>query len=130
MVASPSSEATSLRLLELWFETTQWLLERTARFPKHLRHTLTERIELGALTTLELLTSASYRKGRSKEAQLREASDRMNALRILLRLAYSLRVLPNDVFEEAARRLVECGALLGGWIRQQQQPPGGSAEPG
>ncbi len=123
MDKTPANEGATLRLLELSFDTTQWLLEQTSGFPKRYRQSLTARIELAAIETLELLTSASYRKGRQKLPLLQSASDRINQLRVLMRLAYSLRLISHERFEECARRLVESGALMGGWLRQQQREP-------
>lgn len=105
-------------------ETSQWLLERTARFPKRLRHTLTERIELLAIDLLEEITSAAYQK--SKTATLRRANDRLNRLRVLIRLAHEMGVLSHGHYEEAVKRVAEAGRLLGGWLRQVQgQAAGG-----
>ena len=114
-----------LLLFERWMETTRWLLGRTQRFPKPLRHTLTERIEMLALGILEDVTSAAYRKPRSRI--LARADDRLDRLRVLLRLAHELDVLPHAHYEEAAARLAEAGRLLGGWRRSDAG--GGSCTP-
>ena len=109
----------TLRLLEAWMETTKWLMQKTMRFPKRLRHSLTNRLEVLAVGIMENITSASYQKGKAKRRQLMAASDRLNRLRVLLRLAHEMEVLSHEAYEEAARRLGEAGALLGGWIKQQ-----------
>ena len=111
-----------LLLFERWMETTRWLLDRTARFPKHLRHTLTNRLESLAIGILEDVTSAAYRKNRGPT--LRKANDRLNRLRVLLRLAHELQVLSHGPYEEAARReegLIAEGGTLG-------SPAGGLVE--
>ncbi len=112
-----------LRLFEEWMETTRWLMERTARFPKRLRHSLTERIENLALGILEDVTSAAYCS--SKMGKLRSADDRLNRLRVMVRLGHEMKLLSHRQYEEAAERLDNAGRLLGAWIRQQSGSPAG-----
>ena len=118
MAPSRPAGPNELLLFERWMETTRWLLERTARFPKPLRHSLTNRVENLAIGILEDVTSAAYRKDR--RGTLRKANDRLNRLRVLLRLAHELQVLSHGHYEEAARRLAEAGRLLGGWMRSDR----------
>lgn len=104
-----------LVLFERWMDTTRWLMERTSRFPRPVRHSLTNRIENSALAILEDLTTAAYRK--HPERILRSADERLNRLRVLLRLAHELGHLAPGHYEEAAQRLAEAGRMLGGWRR-------------
>ena len=104
-----------LLLFEKWMDTTKWLLERTQRFPRALRHTLTDRIESLTLQFLELVTQAAYRRDRA--APLREANDVLNRLRVLLRVAHELKVLSGAQYEEVTTRLSEAGKMLGAWMR-------------
>ena len=106
---------TELILFERWMDTTQWLMGRTQRFPKSIRHTLTHRMESLALAILEDLTSAAY--GRRRERALRSADDRLDRLRVLVRLAHEMGHLGVGPYEEAGRRLGEAGRMLGGWRR-------------
>ncbi|MBC8426097.1 four helix bundle protein [bacterium] len=98
-------------------------MERTARFPRLLRHSLTDRIENLTLGILEDVTSAAFRS--SKIAQLRSADDRLNRLRVMVRLCHEMRLLSHGQYEEAAIRLDAAGRLLGAWIRQQTGSPAG-----
>jgi hypothetical protein len=113
MAPSRPAGPSEMRIFEQWMDTTVWLFERTSRFPKHLRHSLTQRIDVLALEILELLTTAAYE--RDKGQTLRATNDRLSRLRVVLRLAHALAVLPHDHYEEAARRLGEVGRLLGAW---------------
>ena len=126
---SPSRPAgpNDLILFERWMETTRWLLERTTRFPKRLRHTLTNRLENLAIGILEDVTSAAYREPAARRSPLRKANERLNRLRVLLRLAHELQVLSHGHYEEAAKRLAEAGRLLGGWMKQSGLARGGGA---
>lgn len=116
MAPSRPAGPSDLLLFERWMDTTKWLLQRTERFPKRLRHSLADRIDLLAVGILEDVTSAAY--SRDPRPALAAANDRMNRLRVLLRLCQEVRLVSHDQYREAAERLAECGRLLGGWIRK------------
>jgi hypothetical protein len=59
------------------YDLTLWLLPHTAKFTRAHRFTLGDRIEEGALETLELLVEASYT--RDKRELLRRANRRLVA---------------------------------------------------
>lgn len=115
MVESRKSTPESLILFERWMDNTKWILERTARFPARLRHTLTSRVENITLEILEGVTTAAYTKNRT--AVLAKINDGLNRLRVLMRLSHELRVLSDGQYEEAARRMDEAGRILGGWMK-------------
>ena len=119
MAQSQTPGPSELRLFEEWMETTKWLMARTERFPKRLRHSLSTRIENLALGILEEVTSAAYQK--SKLTKLRRADDRLSRLRVIMRLAHELKILSHAQYEEAARRFDDAGRMLGAWITQQQE---------
>ena len=112
-----------LRLFEAWMDTTRWILERTARFPKHLRGSLSPRLESLAIGILEDVTAAAYR-GRKRKV-LERADGRLARLRVLVRLGHELKILSHGQYEEAAVRLDGAGRMLGAWLRRQ-----GIVEPG
>ena len=119
MVESRSRIPDNLILFERWMDTTKWMLERTARFPKRLRQSLTSRVENTALEVLEGVTTAAYRKER--KAILTEINDGLNRLRVLIRLSHELRLLSDGQYEEAARRIDEAGRILGGWMKSNAE---------
>lgn len=116
MAPSRPAGPNDLLLFEKWIDTTKWLMGLSQRFPKRLRHGLTDRIDLLALGILEDVTSAAYRK--DPRPTLGEANDKLNRLRVLLRLAHEMTVLSHLQYREAAERLAEAGRLLGGWLRK------------
>lgn len=106
--------APELLVLARGEEFVSWLLERTARWPKSVRFTLTQRLENHALDVVEELVVARYaRPGR------RERLERVNLLlermRRILRLAEKARACPATTFEGAVRALDEIGRMLHGW---------------
>jgi hypothetical protein len=116
MAPSRPAGPTDLLLFEKWYDTTNWLMDRTERFPKKVRHTLSDRIDLLAIELLEDLTEAAYRK--DPRADLDRANRRLNRLRVLLRLAHGRKLLSFDQFHEGTERMAEAGRLLGGWLRK------------
>jgi len=99
-------------------DTSKWLLSRTERFPKKVRHTLSHRIDDLTLGLLEGITTLAYR--RDRRDLLRTLDDQLNRLRVLLRLAHELGFLAHNHYEEAARRLAEAGRLLHGLGERQR----------
>ncbi|MDY0001255.1 MAG: four helix bundle protein [Polyangia bacterium] len=129
-MAGSQSPGPDLRLFEDWMDTTKWLLERTARFPKRLRASLTERVESLAIGILEDVTRAAY-QGRGRKARtLEQADDRLSRLRVLIRLGHELEVLSHGQYEEAAVRLDGAGRMLGAWLRGQVEVPGSGGRAG
>ena len=112
---TPPAGPQRLRVFEEWMDTTTWLMGRTARFPQRLRASLTTRIELAALEVLEHLSSAAW--SRRPTLPLEAASDALNRLRVLLRLAHGLRVISDGQLAESARRLESAGAAIGAWLK-------------
>jgi hypothetical protein len=115
MVESRSRVPDNLILFERWMEMAKWMLERTARFPKRLRQSLTSRVENTTLEILEGVTTAAYRRDRT-DTQM-GINDGLNRLRVLIRLSHELRLLSDGQYEEAARRIDEAGRILGGWMK-------------
>lgn len=104
-------------LLVHWEATLRDLFARTRKFPKHLRPTLTQRIDNLALDVLERLVEARWT--RQKAAMLHAANLGIEKLRLLCRLAHDEQFLDHRGYECVSRNLDEAGAMIGGWIRQQ-----------
>jgi hypothetical protein len=101
-----------------WERFTVWLFERTAGFPKRLRHSLTHRIEARCLDVYEGLATARY--SRSPRRALGEVSVALDGLRLLLRLATSLQCWSARQGQHAAEQLDEAGRMVGGWMKVAQ----------
>lgn len=117
----------NLPIVTRWLDFTTWLLQTTAGFPKHLRHSLVHHLDEEALQLLLLLTEASYR--RRKLNLLREANLRLSRLRMLLEVAQRLGALSPGAHERALLATDEVGRMLGGWIRQVAGREGASGSP-
>jgi len=71
-----------------------WLLDRTAKFPKHMRFGLVQKIETVALRLLEHFVEAMYR--RDREALYSAVNLDLEKLRVFLRLSHQRGLLSAD----------------------------------
>jgi hypothetical protein len=78
---------------------------------------------------LVLFTVANRR--RDKVVALEEASGRLDALRITVRLSQRLGFLSNGGYEDLSRDIDEVGRMLGGWLKYESvpHPPAGDGAP-
>ncbi len=101
-----------------WLDFLAWLLPTTAKLPKHIRFTFANRIDNLALDVVEDLVEARY--SRNKRPVLARANLRLEKLRVLLRLCHALGYFPHSRCEHALRCANDTGAMLGGWLKQQE----------
>ena len=101
-------------LLVHWERVLGELLDRTAKFPRRVRPTLTNRVENAALDVLEGLIEARY--AHDRVAALARASLALDKLRVLLRISHHRRFLAHGAFERVSAQLDEAGRMLGGWL--------------
>lgn len=87
------------------------------RFPRAQRTLLGRVILDDGLQMLVLLTVANRRA--EKQASLTEASGRLDALRITLRLATRLGFLSNGGYARLSGMADEVGRMLGGWLKYE-----------
>jgi hypothetical protein len=95
------------------FETLEWILSHTRKFPKHQRFVMAKRIEEAALSFHDQLLWAT--KTPDKRAALREADFHLERLKLYNRLAMRLQLSSFTQYEFLAGQLTELGRLLGGW---------------
>ncbi len=100
------------------FDLLAWLLPKSERFPRIYRHTLTQRINDAALDLQEQLSIAQSSRGELRACHLLVASNKLDVLRVHLRLAHAWRWLNDGQYEHVSRMIAEIGRLLGGWINQ------------
>ena len=91
------------------------LYTQVNRFPRAQRGLLGRVILEDALQMLVSLTVANRRT--DKAETLREASGRLDALRITLRLGKHLGFVSNGGYEDLSKGADEVGRMLGGWIK-------------
>lgn len=102
-----------------WESFTVWLFQRTAGFPKRLRHSLTHRIEQTALDIHGALIEARY--GVARIEALESANLDLEKLRLLLRLARDLGSMPHASADCAFEQVDEAGRMVGGWLKHARE---------
>jgi len=98
------------------FETLQWTLEHTRKFPKDQRFVLAKRIEDTFLSFYDAILDASDHKGVAAVRTLHDADRLLERLRHYNRLSVRMKFVSFNQYEHLAGRLEEIGKLLGGWL--------------
>ena len=108
------------------FDMLAWLIPKSERFPRHYRHTVTQRLLDAALDLPEQLYAAQAQRGRQRFTALQQADASLNRLRLHLRLAHHWHWLNDGQYQHISRMVAEIGRLLGAWLKQAQR----TIEPG
>ncbi len=98
-----------------WYRTTNWLLERCERMPKHTRFTVSGRMANLALDTVELLLEAIY--SRERKELIKKINMKLEKLRFFNRLCKDRRYLSITQYEYLARAINETGKMCGAWAK-------------
>lgn len=120
---SPPSEpraaqtATTPQIVSEFYEFMMWFMDRTQRFPRNYRNTLTQWVEEQLWGILDLLIEAAFT--RHKLPLLEQSNLRLQKLRFLARVCKDRQCLSLSQYEYAARAINALGTSLGGWIKQQ-----------
>lgn len=96
----------------------RWFLPKVEKFPRNYKFLFGDRLVEIQLDLLEKLIEAYYQK--EKPPQLRSANVAIEKLRHLLQIAAEMRFLSLKQLAFATAELNQIGALVGGWIRQQE----------
>ena len=104
-----------------FYDLLAWILDRTARFPKHLRFSLVQKIERIALDLLELLIEAVYRSDR--DVLYLRVNLELEKLRIFLRLGHDRQLLSDDQLRHAIDEIDEIGRMWHGWAGPKRKRP-------
>ena len=96
----------------------KWFLPKLEKFPRNYKFLFGDRLVQIQLDLLENLIEAYYSK--DKLAHLRAANLELEKLRHLLQISTEMRFLGLHQLEYATRELNHIGALVGGWICQQE----------
>ncbi len=88
-----------------------------ARIPKSQRYTLWQRCETTTLTLLETLIETSYQNGDARLQTLFSLSNKLDLLKVLVRLAKDTRAIDQKQYLAIQTIIQEVGRMLGGWIK-------------
>jgi len=107
----------SLPIIDAAYNLALEINRAVIKFPRHQRPGLGRRMEEAAFELLASLVKARYLKASNpdKAAHLVQASQALDTLRLLIRMAKDLTYLPTRRYEELSRTMREVGRMLGGW---------------
>lgn len=108
-------------LLERHFDFCVWIIQRVRKFDTDLRNLLGKNIIDLSLRLMDLLVVAYQSgKGNARLSYLQDADLLLEQLRLKLRMAYKLKLLPARSLHFAAGLLIDEGKMIGGWIRKEK----------
>jgi hypothetical protein len=97
------------------YATVRYLHEIAPRMAKVHRPTLVRRLLDGSLDLLSTVTDLRFTKDRA--ALFRAADRHLDALRVLARLCFDLKLVAGKQYERISEELNVAGRMVGGWRR-------------
>lgn len=110
---------TEIPLFILCERTAKDVFERTQKFPKSMRYSLTSRIEQTGLDVLEEVVELRFAGKGERKQRLNRVDRLLVRWRVLLRLAHDLGALDHGGYEHVSRNLDELGRMIGGWKKDE-----------
>ncbi len=98
-----------------YYDLLGWIPDRVAKFPKHMRFGLVQKIEYLALENLDLLIEAIYR--RDRHVLYERLNIGLEKLRVFLRLSYDRNLLSAGQLRFAVAEIDEIGRMWHGWTK-------------
>lgn len=87
------------------------------RFPKHEKYSLGEKLECLILESIELIIFGNAQAKNFKDGFILKANAKVEILKILYRLAFSIKAIENKNYLKTEEYLQEIGRMLGGWLK-------------
>ncbi|MDP3052655.1 MAG: four helix bundle protein [bacterium] len=91
----------------------------TITFPREHRYTFGAGLKENSIELLLLIIQANSKI--DKREVLEKASEKLEEIKILVRLGHDLKIIGIKKYEESARISEEIGMQLGGWIKSQNK---------
>jgi hypothetical protein len=88
-----------------------------AKFPKNEKYTLGQTIEQTTLDIIKDIFSCATPDAIIRKNHLNLASIQLDLLKLLIRLAYDIKVINQRAYIRTQTLLQEIGRMLGGWLR-------------
>jgi len=88
-----------------------------SRIPKSDRYTIWQKCENTTLALLESLIETGRQKGTERAQTLCILSDKLDLLKVLIRLSKETRTIDTRQYMEVQTIIQEIGKMIGGWIK-------------
>lgn len=86
------------------------------------RYTIGQRIENKFLDLLELSYITYFNDKDKKKEKISECVLTLETLKFIVSIAWEGKIIPNNKYEELARKLDEAGKMYGGWKKNFDNP--------
>jgi len=86
-------------------------------FTKDSRYTIGAKIDSLFLETIEYIIRASYSDKLEKLIALKNASFKLDLLKLFLQVSWEIKSLDNKKYISLSEKLDEIGRMLGGWLK-------------
>ena len=106
-----------LLIYQKLYDFVLWMYPLINRIPKSHRLVLGRHIEELCISLLVLVISANKVRGQKRSALQIEISNKLDKLRILIRLSKDLRFISIRQYTYAAEKMNEIGKMLYGWMK-------------
>ena len=104
------------------YQLIKFLYGRVRNFPKEYKYTLGENILILSWRCLDLVVEANAMPGREKQGKISELSAAFDKLKIRLRMAQELNLIPEKQFVHIQTNYIrETGEMIGGWLKWASQ---------
>ncbi len=98
-----------------WYKILDWILDKTEKYPRNVRYSLSGRINDIALDVLEKIIEAIYSK--KKRHILQSINLYIEKLRVLFRISSDRKYISLKSYEFISMEINEFGKMIGGWIK-------------
>lgn len=107
-------------IFEQWYKTSNWILDKCDKMPKHTRFTITGRIANITLETLDLISFAIY--SQERDAYLQQINLNLERLRIFFRLCTDRHYISQQQNLFVQEEINRTGKMCGGWKKKSTKP--------
>ena len=98
------------------YDLLLWIIPASLKLPREQRFVLAKRMQDAAFGFYEAIHAAAL--SRKPMAHLIKADVHLQHLKVYVRMSRDLHYFSMGQYEHAARMMVECGKLLGGWQKK------------
>lgn len=112
-----ASKVEQYPLFQHWYQAVDWMMDRTEKMPRQVRHSLVHRIDDHVLAVLDLISESIFTPSKQRRMVLHRINLRLDQLRILWRLCHDRRYISAQQYAHVSRLIDEAGRMVGGWLR-------------
>lgn len=106
-----------LTLFQKMYDFVLFLHPLASRFPKNQRFVLGQTLEKESLTMIMSTIQANKKTGQARKIIQDKISDKIDIIRVLLRLSCDLKFISIKQYGIAIVKLNEIGKIFNGWIK-------------